>query len=342
MFGKGRGGLEQAAVDYHEALCLAGCDVTSIIHPKSAVKETFEALPGDVRMVAPMGEWDPFAKRKLQRIAGEIKPDMAICHGNRAIGLALKALRYHCPVVGVAHNYNIRKRFPKCDAIFCITKDLLEEMVHLDITRDKLCHIPNMIRTKPVEKRDHMRSPVVIGTMGRFVTKKGFDIFLQSIKSLKEQGIDVRAIVGGGGELADELKMQVREYDIANQVTFPGWIEDKDQFFQDIDIFVLPSHHEPFGIVLIEAMAAGLPCITTDTEGPCEIIKHDVDAIMIEKAKPYLMANEIMELIDNPEKAYEMGHMAHLKARDKYGLEVVSEQLGHAVETVKTLVSNED
>lgn len=331
MFGKGRGGLEQAAIDYHEALTLKGHDVCSVIQPSAAIESSLQSLDGNIAHLKPRGEWDIFAARKLVKIAQGFGADFAICHGNRAIGLALKKLKGSIPVIGVAHNYNIKKRFPKCDGIFCITRDLLEEMVHLDISREHLFHIPNMIRSTPMQKRTEFHSPITIGSMGRFVEKKGFDSFLHALKALKGLEMEFKTILGGGGPLEDDLKQMASDFGLGEHVTFCGWVEDKKQFFADIDIFVLPSYHEPFGIVLIEAMAAGLPCITTDTEGPCEIIKQHHDAVMVEKARPYQMASELRELIDAPEAALEMGYQGHLKARDRYDIHVVAERMDRAL-----------
>jgi glycosyltransferase involved in cell wall biosynthesis len=340
MFGRGQGGLEQAALDYHEALILQKHDVLSITHPHASINETLASLGGRRQSVAQGGEWDIFAAFKLRQLARKESIDVAIAHGNRAIGLALKALSGRVPVVGVAHNYHLR-RFPRCDAVFAVTRDLMEEMVHLNIPRPKLFHIPNMVRTPDFKPRPAFRNPPVIGTLGRFVEKKGFDIFLQSIKSLQEQQIEVKAIIGGDGPLEMRLRQQAARDGIAERVQFPGWIKDKNQFFEDIDIFVLPSHHEPFGIVLIEAMACGLPCITTDTEGPCEIIRHEQDAVMIEKARPYQMAQAIAELLLNPERAHQMGESARFKARERYNIDMISIQLNLAVERVLQLAKRE-
>lgn len=337
MFGRGRGGLEQAAADYHEALSSSGQDVLTVTHPHAAIIPQLITHGGSHRTLSQMGEWDIFASQRLRRLAKQIRSELVIAHGNRAIGLALRALKGSIPVVGVAHNYNIRRRFPRCDAVFCITRDLVEEMVHLDIERKKLFYLPNMIHVRSVPKRTQFNSVPVIGTMGRFVEKKGFEIFLQGIKALKEQQVPVRAILGGDGPLKQNLQQMAEDFGIADLVSFPGWVEDKQAFFASLDIFILPSLHEPFGIVLIEAMAAGLPCITTDTEGPCEIIRHDQDAIMIEKARPYQMAKEIIELIEDPERAFMMGYAAHMKTLEKYDIGIVGMQLNQAIAKVMTL-----
>lgn len=336
MFGCNRGGLEQAAIDYHEALLMKGHDVTSVLHPNAAVLDAIVSLGGETAPIKPRGEWDIFAARKLRKLAASLHADAAICHGNRAIGLALKALKPITPVIGVAHNYNIEKRFPHCDGIFCITRDLVEDMVHLDIGRDKLRHIPNMIRSRPVAKRTRFHTPLTIGAMGRFVEKKGFDSYLQMLKALNELGVIFKAVLGGSGPMEASLRAMAKEFGLEQQLTFCGWVENKDVFFQDIDLFVLPSYHEPFGIVLIEAMAAGLPCITTDTEGPCEIIQQYHDAIMVEKAKPYQMAAEIRDLIEIHGAAFDMGYHAHLKARDRYDIHVVSERIDMALSQLVT------
>ncbi len=336
MFGRGRGGLEQAAVDYHEALSREGHHLCSVTHPNAAMNPALEALPGTHRRLTQFGEWDGLASARLRHLARRESADMVIAHGNRAIGLALQGLSGHIPVVGVAHNYQIR-RFPRCDASFSVTRDLMEEMVHLNIPRQQLHHIPNMIRLPEAGRRQAFRDPPVIGTLGRLVDKKGFDIFLQSIAALHEQGMPVRAIIGGYGPLAATLQQQAHRYGLAEHVRFTGWVEDKAAFFDALDIFVLPSRHEPFGIVLIEAMAASLPCITTDTEGPCEIIRHEKDAVMIEKDRPYAMAQAIKQLIDQPERAFDMAAAAHVKARERYSIAVVAPQLHQAVSRVLQL-----
>ncbi len=331
MFGRGLGGLEQAAYDYHEALTLADCDVTSILHKQAAMTEKYAEAGFDYLTLKPFAEWDICAAKALRKQAHAQQADAIIAHGNRAIGLALKACKGHIPVIGVAHNYNIKKRMPKCDAVLCITRDLIEEMVHLNFPRAQLFHIPNLIRMPPIIARDGFHLPITIGTLGRFVEKKGMDILLHAIAALREQKIDIRAIIGGDGELAPALQQQAQKLGIEDCTSFPGWVGNKQAFFESLDIFVLPSHHEPFGIVLIEAMAAGLPCITTSTEGPCEIITQYQDAVMIDKAKPYAMAQAIAELIETPDTALGIGLAARSTAQTRYDISVVSQLLHKAL-----------
>jgi len=340
MLGKGKGGLEQAALDYHEALHMAGNNVTSILHPHSALQPTFTAQSFPTQSLSQFSERDWLAARRLRRIAKEAQADIAIAHGNRALGLTLKALKGRVPVIAVAHNYNIKKRFPRADGIFTITRDLLEEMVHLNIPREKLCHMPNMVRMPTAAARTHFRDPPVIGSMGRFVDKKGFDIFLHALKALKDQSVPFRALLGGDGILTTQLQKQAQDFGLHNHLTFTGWVEDKQAFFDQLDIFVLPSQHEPFGIVLIEAMAQGLPCITTDSEGPCEIITHERNAIMVEKARPYQMAQALTEWLENPDAAIAAGKAAQRTIDETYNITIISARLQQALQQVRALVPN--
>jgi glycosyltransferase involved in cell wall biosynthesis len=330
MLGRGRGGIEQAVQDYHEAMMLADIDVVSVLDKNAQMCRAFDAAGLPYETISPLGEWDIFTKRGLRALAKKHQADAMICHGNRAVSLALGA---HIPVIGVAHNYKLKKRFPKCDAVFCITKDLIEECVHLNIPREKLHHIPNMTRL-PAPTPRQWRTPPTIGTMGRFVEKKGMDIFIAALGALHDKGVPFKALIGGDGALAPALQAQAKSLGVTEQIEFIGWVKDKANFFAQLDIFVLPSQHEPFGIVLIEAMAAGLPVVTTDTEGPCEIITQHHDAIMVEKAKPYAMAAALGELIETPERALAMGHAARQTVADQYDLPVVSKRMKQALQRV--------
>ncbi len=341
MLGRNPGGIEQSCIDYYEALTLAGHEVLTITRPGAWVNEPLAELDAPVRTLAHLGEWDPLAARKLRRIAREWQADIAIGQGNRAIGLGLRALKKRVPVVAVAQNYKI-KRFPQCDGVFCTTEDLINEMIARDIPRDRVFHMPNMARVpEGMEPRNEFHTPRIIGSMGRFVEKKGFTHFLQALSILKKADIPFTAKLGGGGALEDELKAEAKAYGLEEELEFSGWVKDKRAFFDEIDIFVLPSLHEPFGIVLIEAMAHGLPCITTDSEGPCEIIEPGADAMLVPKADPAIMAEALRELIEHPDNAAEMAANALQKVTDIYDVKQASKRLDAAINALLTPLSQD-
>ena len=333
MLGRNAGGLEQAAIDYHEALGLAGFDTHSIIHPQAEIRPELSKLNGNIDTCSPLGEWDLAASYKLKSIARNARADLAICHGNRALGLALRGLQATIPVVGVAHNYNVRKRFHKCDAVFSITQDLINEMLDLNISSDRLFHIPNMVRCpdKPLNRKRKTQDNLVIGTMGRFVPKKGFDYFIKSVNELVQKNIPVKAVIGGDGPEKENLEALVASLGLEKHICFLGWVESKEDFFKELDIFVLPSYHEPFGIVLIEAMAAGLPCISTNTEGPSEIINHNENGILVPKADVALMSDAIKTLLEKPQILSELGDLAFKKVKENYDINRVSHRLAGVI-----------
>jgi len=137
--------------------------------------------------------------------------------------------------------------------------------------------------------------------MGRFVPKKGFDVFIRSIAELRKSGIEFRAVIGGTGDEENNLKKLASELELDSCLEFIGWVEDKEKFFADLDVFVLPSLHEPFGIILLEAFAYKKPVVVTDSEGPSEIAKNESDALIVPKGDHIAMSAAIMRLCKDKE-----------------------------------------
>ncbi|HAF00088.1 MAG TPA: glycosyltransferase, partial [Methylophilaceae bacterium] len=81
--------------------------------------------------------------------------------------------------------------------------------------------------------------------------------------------------IGGGGVEQENLVQLVSELKLADKVEFSGWIEEIATFLGKGDVFILPSLDEPFGIVVLEAMASGKPIITTKTQGPITILSSE-------------------------------------------------------------------
>lgn len=345
MLSKGLGGIEQALVDYCEALKMEGHKVSAIISPASPIKASLLPLGVNILEVKNFSKWDIFAKKYIKKIMGQLAPDAVIVHGNRAASLVKKKgirgkgeakflspslsfpfslLSY--PIIGVTHNYSIKPQIG-LDAILATTNDLKNTVIKAGQPENTVFKLPNMVRIvnslsfmvgsetksnyKPQTTHDKR---LRIGTMGRFVKKKGFDVFIRAIGHLKGQGLEFKAVIGGGGEEEASLKDLASNLNLGAEIEFIGWVKDKKQFFDSIDIFVLPSLHEPFGIILLEAFAYKKPVIVTDSEGPSEIASDGVDAIIVPKGDSAAMANAIMQLAKNPELAEKLAQNGYAKA----------------------------
>jgi glycosyltransferase involved in cell wall biosynthesis len=107
------------------------------------------------------------------------------------------------------------------------------------------------------------------------------------------------------------------------------WVsnEERDEFIDSIDLYVLPSRTETFGMVVVEAMARMKRVIATKCGGPEEIITDGVDGFLVEKENPEAMAGKLEELIQNHEESINTPNQAYATAIDKYSIEKVSHNI---------------
>ena len=110
--------------------------------------------------------------------------------------------------------------------------------------------------------------------VGRLVYEKGFQLALEALPRLIERVGKVRFIVAGSGTHEQELRSQARELGLLEHGVFLGWIGDDvlHSLYRIADLCVIPSIYEPFGLVALEAMASGCPCIVADTGGLREVV----------------------------------------------------------------------
>ena len=110
--------------------------------------------------------------------------------------------------------------------------------------------------------------------VGRLVYEKGFHLALDALPGLIERLGGVRFLVAGSGTAEAELKAQARELGLMEHGTFIGWTGDDvlHSLYRIADLCLVPSIYEPFGLVALEAMASGCPCIVADTGGLREVV----------------------------------------------------------------------
>jgi len=336
MFSQGLGGIEQAFLDYCKALSSRGHRVTAICAPGAAVEAALIDAGIETVALGNKGLYDIMASYRLGGVLKKLQPDAVIAHGMRAYGHARRATRRVCPLVGVTHNYST-KRLHNADAVFATTRPLHHKCVEEGVAPERVFDIPNMIDCPAVPpERAPWRQPPMIGSMGRFVAKKGFDIYIEALGLLKAAGYNFQAVLGGAGQEGAYLTQRIADLELGDVLTLAGWVEDKEKFFAGIDIFCLPSLHEPFGIVLLEAFAHKVPVVSSNSEGPQDIVIPNMDAVLVEKNDPPALATALGALLDDPHAALRMADHAFAKARSIYTMDAVALRMETALQKIIT------
>jgi len=220
------------------------------------------------------------------------------CIAHRAKPTYVALLATKLPVVSVRHNYGDFGRFSRR-----LMMNLFRHRLFLlgvsDSVRDEIRgHLPkwpecqietlyNRIDVKKVQSqfvsrqvaRDFLDLPQtswIIGNVGRLHHDKDQETlikgFYQALPKLSKGSL---LVIMGSGPLESQLKQLVQALDIAESVIFTGNVPDGRKYFKAFDVFALTSNYEPFGMVLLEAMAAEIPLICSDCGGGREVV-HDI------------------------------------------------------------------
>lgn len=329
MMSRGAGGIEQAFLDYGKALTIQNHQIFNLTSYRATINNSIQ---GTIKLPNLFSRC-LFSKIYLRILIFIYKPDVIIAHGNRAINFANTFKPKSVPLVGVAHNYSY-KYLKYCDFVIFITDHLRNYMISNGYKDSKMGYIPNMLEVKHPYIPTKFKDPICIGTFGRFVAKKGFDDFIKAIALIKNKEIKVKALIGGDGPEKIGLKNLARENNLEDTLSFTGWVTDKQDFFRQIDIFCLPSLDEPFGIVLLEAMHHSVPIISTKSQGPLEILRDGIDALLTDVESAENLASNCIELINNRSKATDLSSSAYLRLTENYDIQVVSKRLSELLNKI--------
>src|SRR5262245_4906023 len=182
--------------------------------------------------------------------------------------------------------------------------------------------IPNWVDTRKFAYRPHaLHHPVTIGLLGQISPHKGHN---DAIDALRRLGSGFRLLIAGKGDAGylNELKNN----SVGLPVDFVGFAE-LPEFFSMIDILAVPSWEEPFGIVLLEAMASGVPVIATDRSGPAEIIKSALHGVLIRPRDPAALAAAIQSLAQDDEQQQSISRNAREFVERNFDIRVVVPQI---------------
>ena len=159
----------------------------------------------------------------------------------------------------------------------------------------------------------------LIGIVGRLQRWKGMHTVIEAMPKIVEQYPDTHCvIVGGQHELeldyVDFLQDRISTLEIEKNVTLAGLQRNVPEWVQAMDVVVHASYNEPFGIVIIEAMALGKPIVASDSGGPTEIITEEVNGLVSPYEDADILATKILSYLERPELATKIGLSAQKRA----------------------------
>jgi glycogen(starch) synthase len=180
------------------------------------------------------------------------------------------------------------------------------------LEEERIAVIPNGIDPAdlvPVDDLDTLRSRFaapderLVLLVGRLVYEKGFQLALEALPGLIERVGNVRFIVAGSGTAEQELREQATRLGLDDHGAFVGWIGDDvlHSLYLIADLTVVPSIYEPFGLVALEAMASGCPCLVADTGGLREVVPNDDVGLRFRSRDPESLGEMAERLLTDTE-----------------------------------------
>lgn len=222
--------------------------------------------------------------------------------------------------------------------VICNSFYMKNELNHIfQLPMDKINVVPNGVnREKFVElKRDYefrrnfaSDNEKVIFFVGRIVNEKGIHVLLDAVPKILQYYNDIKIIIAGKGPQLDELRWKADDMGIGHKVYFTGYISDHDleKLYKCADIAVFPSIYEPFGVVALEAMAASVPVVVTDTGGLNEIVEHTNDGMKAYTGNANSLADCIIALLYHPELYDKIKENAMNKVKTVYNWDIIAQQ----------------
>jgi glycosyltransferase involved in cell wall biosynthesis len=165
------------------------------------------------------------------------------------------------------------------------------------------------------EDPTRVQMPVVVA-FGRLISRKGFDDLLKAFRIVRDK-MKSRLIIIGDGEEHNNLQNLSYSLSLEDDVTLTGYLDNPYEILSSADVFVLSSRWEGFGNVIIEAMACGVPVISTDCPyGPNEIITHGVNGLLVPVGDVQAMAEAIVTLLRDRALRTSLAEAGRKRAQD--------------------------
>jgi glycosyltransferase involved in cell wall biosynthesis len=293
---------------------------------------------------------------RLAKLLRQLKPDIIHIHGHMAamVGIAAQRLAARrIPVVVSIHNYpsyqsagrlkrmfgSLTQRFlvHRSARLIAVSEDIRGNMireegiepgkivtVHNGIDLSGLPAAPSRASIDEIKKRYGIGpDDKVVGAIGRLVAFKGFPVLVEAAAVLKKRRGDFKVMIAGRGPEEENLSRQIKDLGVEEIIFLPGFVDDIAPYFAMSDVFVVPSVLEPFGLIVLQAIAAGRPVIGANAGGIPEIIRDGVTGVLVPPEDPPALADAIDKLLADEPKRQRLSDAAIKDLKERFPIEVM-------------------
>jgi glycogen(starch) synthase len=172
-----------------------------------------------------------------------------------------------------------------------------------------------------------MDNEKIILYVGRLVYEKGVQHLIAAMPKVLSNYHDAKLIIAGRGGMMDELRQEANNLGLNDKIYFTGYLDSKQvqKMYKCADVAVFPSTYEPFGIVALEAMLAGVPTVVSDVGGLDEIVTHGVDGMKAYAGNANSIADSITALLYDHQLATNVAKKAKQKVKEQFNWEKIAQ-----------------
>jgi len=296
---------------------------------------SYVSLPEGVKLISLGVQHSSRAPIRLARFIRAVKPDVLISmvsvinmaailgwlltgRGRTKLVLSEHAIMSH--EVYIEHKHFLRLRalpwlarilYPLADGLRANSQGVLDDLltkIRVPMQHDRMVFIPNPVNIDAVsdhsrEKPDHpwlqQKGKPVIASVGRLAKQKNFPLLLKAFGVVRRT-LDARLVIVGEGPERTHLESLIQDLGLED-VSLPGYSDNPWSVMVRADVFVLPSEAEAFGLVLVEAMACGVPIVATDAlgGGPRSILENGQHGILVPSGDIEALADGILKVLSS-------------------------------------------
>ncbi len=227
---------------------------------------------------------DPRAILRMRRVILDGRFDLVHTHlSTSSVNGCIAARFAKVPSIATVHGMSGKLSFSAATHLIAVSEEVKRHLVRQGVRGEKISVVHNGLAADfKVLDRATARlnlgisdTDLVVGTVSRVTPKKGIEDALAAVAGLKQEFPALRYLVVGDGDGLELCRALANDLGIAPSVTFAGYQTEVGEFLPAMDLFLFPTHKEAMGIALVEAMAAGLPCVATNVGGIPEVVTRE-------------------------------------------------------------------